>query len=856
MQEIKLSDYKRPEFWIRSIDLELDIYEDKTISTSILKVEKNSEFPNASKFILNGIDLKIISIEINGEKFEEYNYENEVLTLNIDKNEFTLKSIVEIHPESNFTLDGFYKSGNIFCSQCEPQGFRRIAFYQDRPDVMAKFTTVLKADKKTYPILLSNGNRVDIGDLENGRHFAKWEDPFLKPAYLFAAVAGDLALVEDSFTTKSGRNVKLEIFVDPGNEDKCDHAMKSLINAMKWDEDTFGLEYDLDIYMVVAVDSFNMGAMENKGLNIFNSAYVLAKKETATDGDFQGIEGVIGHEYFHNWTGNRVTCRDWFQLTLKEGLTVFRDQEFSSDMLSRPVKRIDDVKILRSHQFSEDAGPLSHPIKPKEYIEINNFYTATVYEKGAEVIRMIHTLLGKENFRKGMDLYFKRHDGSAVTTEDFVAAMSDASGVNLEQFKVWYDQNGTPILHITTDYNEEKKEFSFSITQEAKLNNNNFDALHIPFSIGLLDSKGNELHSEKLELKKKVEQFTIKNISEKPTASWNRGFSAPVKIVADTKMEDLINLMAFDTDEFNQFNAAQDLYTMVIMDLIKSIKSNTELVIPKAFLEAYKALLTNKKLDEAFLAYALQTPSQMEINEKLPLHDYDNVKEAIGFFNKTLAETFYAEFLSLYQGLSQSEFKLDAKSMGERSLKNLCLSFLGKTEKDEVFSLAKLQYDTATNMNDEISSLSVITNSFHEKKDEFISSFYTKWKKETLVMQKWISIQAMSSKTTIDDLLALEKSDIYDAKIPNIVRSLLRSFIRGNPAKLNALDGSGYKYLVDKIIAIDKYNPSLASGLTKSLNHKNKLDAKRSSLLESELKRLLKEKLSKDTFEVASKNLT
>jgi len=855
MLEIKLSDYKKPFFWIKKIDLDIDLYENETFITSTLVINKNTDFDGPQVFELDGIDLEIVEFKINGNDFKDYKYSDDKLTFNPASEQFVMVTKVKIHPEKNFTLDGLYKSGSIFCTQCEAEGFRRITFYQDRPDVMAIFSTIIRADKKSYPVLLSNGNKVDSGDLDNGRHFAKWEDPFLKPAYLFAVVAGDLGLVSDSFTTKSGRDVKLEIFVDPGNEDKCAHAMKSLQNSMKWDEDVFGLEYDLDIYMIVAVDTFNMGAMENKGLNIFNSAYVLAKKETATDSDFQGIEAVIAHEYFHNWTGNRVTCRDWFQLTLKEGLTVFRDQEFSSDMLSRPVKRIEDVKVLRSHQFSEDAGPLSHPIKPKSYIEINNFYTATIYEKGAEVIRMIHTLVGAENFRKGMDLYFKRHDGQAVTTEDFVSAISDASSVNLEQFKVWYDQNGTPELIITTNYDEDQKTFSFTIDQKVNLNNSEYDALHMPFSFGLLSESGVELHNERIELTKKSETFTVENVMSNPIPSWNRGFTAPVIIDYKYTIDQLIKIMSSDTDEFNQYNATQDLYFNIILGLVSDLSAKRELKLDDSFEHGFGELLKNSKLDEAFKAYALSMPGEMDVNEKLAEFDYENVKEAINFVKSKLANIYTKEFDTLYSDMSDMSFDLDAKSMGRRSLKNTCLSYLTSGKCSKSFSMAKTQYNNATNMNDEISSLKNIVHNYPENKEEFVDSFYNKWKSEPLVMQKWLGVQASAPYMTIDDIKLLEKTDIYDSKVPNYVRSILRNCIRTNPSLINKPDGSGYEFLVDRILEIDTYNPSLASGLAKSLNHIKKIDNNRASKLKSQLSRLLEGKLSKDTFEVVSKNL-
>jgi len=859
-KEIFLKDYKEPTHWIKNIDLDIDIFNEQTYVTSVLVMEQNSNNLSSS-FELDGIDLKLLEISVNDIKLTEDQYEvkTESLIVHCNLENFTLKTKVEIDPVNNHSCEGLYKSGDIFCTQNEAEGFRKITYYFDRPDVMAKFKTTVKADKKTFPRLLSNGNKVDSGELDNGRHFATWEDPFVKPCYLFAAVAGDLALVADTYTTGSGRKVDLEIFVDKGNEDKCDHAMRSLQNSMKWDEEVYGVEYDLDIYMVVAVDSFNMGAMENKGLNIFNSAYVLARPDTATDSDFEGIEGVIGHEYFHNWTGNRVTCRDWFQLTLKEGLTVFRDQEFSADMLSRPVKRIDDVQRLRVGQFPEDAGPMSHPILPKSYIEINNFYTATIYEKGAEVIRMIHTILGAKNFRLGMDLYFKRHDGQAVTTVDFVAAMSDASGVNLDQFKVWYDQNGTPKLSVMTQYNEDKKEFSLTLKQETKLNNTDFDALHIPFIFGLIKRDGSEFELENngyLDFKQKEQTFVFKNITENPIPSFNRNYSCPVQLDYDYSDEELMYLMAHDSDTFNRYDAAQNLYKKEIFKLVELSKANKDLVVSANLLEAFGSLLNDKNIDEAFLAYAIGLPSENELNALLTIADYDNVHIARQLLINTIGSLFQEKLLSLYTILNQgTEYKLDAKSMGQRALRVKCLGYLASTQDESNQKLVEDHFYNATNMTDEIFSLNNIISYYKTESKKAIDTFHTKWKDETLVMQKWIAAQANISDLDIDDLLAIEKLDVYDAKNPNLIRSLVGVFASRNIYRFNKTDGSGFKFIADKIIEIDQFNPQVASRLGKAMNHKAKLDKVRKPLLIAELKRILTHKLSKDTFEVISKNL-
>lgn len=861
-ETIHLKDYARPHFWIKNVELDVDIYENETFVVSELTIERNLEYISKHPLILDGVELELLNIELNNIPLhtDHYQLTESNLTIHTNEDSFTLITKAKIHPENNLSCEGLYKSGNIFCTQNEAQGFRKITWFLDRPDVMSKFKTTVRADKNKFPYLLSNGNKLSEGELLNSRHFVTWEDPHLKPCYLFALVAGDLAVIRDTFTTKSKRLVSLEIFVDKGNEDKCTHAMESLKNSMKWDEDTFGLEYDLDIYMIVAVDSFNMGAMENKGLNIFNSAYVLAKPETATDVNFQGIEAVIGHEYFHNWTGNRVTCRDWFQLTLKEGLTVFRDQEFSSDMLSRPVKRIDDVKKLREFQFPEDAGPMAHPIRPKSYIEINNFYTATVYEKGSEIIRMIHTLLGKDNFRKGMDLYFKRFDGQAVTTEDFVNAMSDASGKDLTHFKAWYDQVGTPTLNVSSQYNKELKTYSVTFTQKSKIENENFKSLHMPLKFGIIGEDGCEFNLDCngiIELSKESETFVFKNITSKPVPSWNREFSAPVILNYPYSDEELVFLMANDTDEFNRFDACQNLYKKTIYSLQKSYNNKESLVLNSEFKNAFSKLLTDSNLDPAFLAYALSLPSVAELCEALEVADYDGISNARTFLEKSLGENLKEQFLEMYHQLNANkEFKLDAKSMGQRALKNVCLSYLFATEDETLIALVKTQFETATNMTDESHALNLLSNLEGTPSDFACDHFYKKWKHETLVMQKWFSAQATSKKSNIiDRLKRLEASDVYDKSVPNILRSLVGAFANRNPVAFNAIDGSGYEYVAQKVIDIDKYNPQIASKLAKSMNHLKKLDPSRREKLKSQLEFILSHKLSPDTYEVVSKNL-
>ena len=855
-KEIFLKDYQAPRFLIDHVELDFDIQAQKTLVASRLRIRRNGE--HKDDLILDGVDLKPVSFSIDGKQLDASEYEllPNSARFQCEKNEFVFEALVEIDPENNLSCEGMYKSGDIFCTQNEAQGFRKITYFLDRPDVMARYTTTIRADKSRFPILLANGNKVDEGVDANGKPFVVWEDPFPKPSYLFALVAGDLGCVRDSFTTRSGRNVALEIYVDHGNEDKCDHAMLSLKNAMKWDEDKFGLEYDLDIYMIVAVDSFNMGAMENKGLNIFNSAYVLAKRETATDDNFQGIEGVIGHEYFHNWTGNRVTCRDWFQLTLKEGLTVFRDQEFSADMLSRPVKRIDDVIRLRNHQFPEDQGPMSHPIQPKSYIEINNFYTATVYEKGAEVIRMIHTLLGEQGFRKGMDLYFKRHDGQAVTTEDFVNAMADANNADLSQFKMWYDQNGTPRLKVVESYDQKSSTFTLQVEQKCQMNNDAYDALHMPLHIGLFDSSGSELPVDgKLELKQAKQEFVFSNIKERPILSLNRGFSAPVLVEREISDQDLIALMANESDEFARYEAAQTLYRKELERMVEAIESKTSHRPSEDFFSAYGALLCDEGLECAYLSYALTLPSEGELDEANQIYKIDAIHQARGDFRRLIAERFEGALTERYRSLEQKDFSLSAAAMGERALRQTCLSYLSSTGSDHGFELARAQFDKATNMTEEYCALQFLVNNYGNKCAEQVYKFYQKWKGETLVMQKWLGVQASSSEISIAKLQELENDPVYNKKVPNLVRSLVGAFAMGNRYRFNHVSGDGYAYVADKIIEVDGYNPQLASRIAKSMNHMKRLDPVRKDKLAGELNRILSHKLSDDAFEVIDKNL-
>ena len=856
---IKLSDYKAPDYLVETIDLTFTLDSTKTLVQSKMKMKKNTQ--DNAPLVLNGEELVLKSVKINGAATTDYVHNTETHTLTIAKvpAEFVLEIENEINPEANKTLDGLYKSGTIFCTQNEPEGFRRITFYVDRPDNMAKFTTKIIADKKLYPVLLSNGNPIARGDLDNGKHFVTWEDPFKKPSYLYALVAGDLGVIKDTFKTRSGRTVALEIYCDKGNEHKCNHAMESLKKSMKWDEDRFGLEYDLDIYMIVAVDAFNMGAMENKGLNIFNSAYVLADQKSATDTNFYGIESVIGHEYFHNWTGNRITCRDWFQLTLKEGLTVFRDQEFSADMNSRNVERIQSVMGLRASQFAEDAGPTSHPIKPSTYIEINNFYTATIYEKGAEVIRMIQTLLGVDGFRKGMDKYFELFDGQAVRTEDFIHAMSVANNnFDFTQFKNWYSQNGTPKETATTNYDAAKKQLK--LTLEQHLPENTIPgalAYHIPFKVGLVGANGNDLVSKTLEIKKMKEEFVFDNINERPVASLNRDFSSPVKLTSDLSFDDQLFLMANDSDSFNRFEAAQVVATKIMTELIADVKAGRSLELNGKYVEAFGKVLKDTKIDAAFKALSMTIPSEGIMHQEQAEIMYPETEKARDFMKKALANAHHDELAKIYQSVNtKGEYKLDSKSMGERDLKNKALDLLSYADNDKYKKLAYEQFTTASNMTDEIGALSTLVNSNSTYKDEALKSFYVKWKNETLVMQKWLTVQAQASyDSTYENVLKLENDAVYDRTIPNLVRSLLLQFAM-NKMQFNHPTGRGYKLIADRMLELDKLNPQVASRLASAFKDYKRLPANLKNLMKPELDRVLKtDGLSKNVFEIVSKIL-
>ncbi len=855
-------DYQAPSHTITDIDLTFDLYDNDTIVTALSKVVQKGESPTLE---LDGEGLELRSVKVDGEDWAHHEVKEASLVLSDLPAEFELEIITKIDPEANTALEGLYKSGGAFCTQCEAEGFRRITYYLDRPDVLAKYTTKVIADKATYPYLLSNGNRIAQGEAENGRHWVQWQDPHPKPAYLFALVAGDFDVLRDKYTTMSGRNVDLEIFVDKGNLDRAGHAMTSLINSMKWDEERFGLEYDLDIYMIVAVDFFNMGAMENKGLNIFNSKFVLANDQTATDRDYLGIEAVIGHEYFHNWTGNRVTCRDWFQLSLKEGLTVFRDQEFSSDLGSRAVNRIDNVRIIRGPQFAEDASPMSHPIRPDEVIEMNNFYTLTVYEKGSEVIRMYHTLLGEEGFQKGMKLYFERHDGTAATCEDFVSAMEDATGVDLKQFRLWYSQSGTPTLRVNSEYNAEAKTYALTVEQftEATQDQAEKQALHIPFDIELYDSKGQiipltingeSVHSV-LDIKQDKQTFVFENVAEQPVPSLLREFSAPVKLEYDYSDAELIFLMKHATNDFARWDASQMLLAKYIRQNVTNVQTGSEVQLSEDLIDAFRGVLLDENLEPAFIAQVFSLPSINEITGWYKQIDVDAVDTVLNSITVSLSTALEDELSATYHTLKQAEYTINHAAIGKRALRNQCLQFLAHTDKGN--TLVKAQYEAANNMTDTIAAMSAANSAQLECREELMADYSDKWKHDGLVMDKWFALQGTNpAEDALEKVKATMNHEAFSLKNPNRTRSLIGSFLAANPVRFHDKSGSGYQFAGEILRQLNDSNPQVASRMIDPLLKFRKYDEARQAMIRAELEKLkAMDNLAKDLFEKVTKAL-
>ncbi|WP_025577817.1 aminopeptidase N [Vibrio parahaemolyticus] len=855
-------DYQAPSHTITDIDLTFDLYDNDTIVTALSKVVQKGE---STTLELDGEGLELRSVKVDGEDWAHHEVKEASLVLSDLPAEFELEIITKIDPEANTALEGLYKSGGAFCTQCEAEGFRRITYYLDRPDVLAKYTTKVIADKATYPYLLSNGNRIAQGEAENGRHWVQWQDPHPKPAYLFALVAGDFDVLRDKYTTMSGRNVDLEIFVDKGNLDRAGHAMTSLINSMKWDEERFGLEYDLDIYMIVAVDFFNMGAMENKGLNIFNSKFVLANDQTATDRDYLGIEAVIGHEYFHNWTGNRVTCRDWFQLSLKEGLTVFRDQEFSSDLGSRAVNRIDNVRIIRGPQFAEDASPMSHPIRPDKVIEMNNFYTLTVYEKGSEVIRMYHTLLGEEGFQKGMKLYFERHDGTAATCEDFVSAMEDATGVDLKQFRLWYSQSGTPTLRVNSEYNAEAKTYALTVEQftEATQDQAEKQALHIPFDIELYDSKGQiipltingeSVHSV-LDIKQDKQTFVFENVADQPVPSLLREFSAPVKLEYDYSDAELIFLMKHATNDFARWDASQMLLAKYIRQNVTNVQTGSEVQLSEDLIDAFRGVLLDENLEPAFIAQVFSLPSINEITGWYKQIDVDAVDTVLNSITVSLSAALEDELSATYHTLKQAEYTIDHAAIGKRALRNQCLQFLAHTDKGN--TLVKAQYEAANNMTDTIAAMSAANSAQLECREELMADYSDKWKHDGLVMDKWFALQGTNpAEDALEKVKATMNHEAFSLKNPNRTRSLIGSFLAANPVRFHDKSGSGYQFSGEILRQLNDSNPQVASRMIDPLLKFRKYDEARQAMIRAELEKLkAMDNLAKDLFEKVTKAL-
>ena len=876
---IYLKDYQAPEYLIDETNLTFELYEDHTLVHAQLVMRRNPERGDGlPPLVLDGQQLELLSVALDDQVLEAGQYEQDEnhLTLQPTAKTFTVDSTVRIHPESNTALEGLYKSGKMFCTQCEAEGFRKITYYLDRPDVMSSFTTTLSAEQHKYPVLLSNGNPVASGSEEGGRHWATWQDPFKKPAYLFALVAGDLWCVEDQFTTMSERDVTLRIYVEPENIDKVQHAMDSLKNSMRWDEKVYGREYDLDIFMIVAVNDFNMGAMENKGLNIFNSSAVLARAETATDAAHQRVEAIVAHEYFHNWSGNRVTCRDWFQLSLKEGFTVFRDSEFSADMNSRTVKRVEDVAFLRTNQFAEDAGPMAHPVRPDSFIEISNFYTLTVYEKGSEVVRMIHTLLGADGFRKGTDLYFERHDGQAVTCDDFVKAMEDTNGVDLTQFKRWYSQSGTPRLAVEERFDAAAQSYTLTFRQSCPATPGQSEKLPfvIPVQMGLIDKLGNALplrlqgeehahgSDRVLQVTEAEQSFTFVGLAEKPLPSLLRGFSAPVKLNFPYNRDQLMFLMQHDEDGFNRWEAGQQLSVQVLQDLVGQHQRGEQLVLDDRLITAFRTLLLDSGLDQAMVAEMLSLPSEAYLTEISDVADVEAIHAAREFARQQIGAALYEPLWERYQAnrkqSRETPYVAEASHIARRSLQNIALSYLMQSGKAEVLAACQEQYKDCDNMTERLTALAVLVNSsFASEKAEALAMFADYFKDDPLVMDQWFSVQAgCTLPGGLERVQELTKHSAFTLKNPNKIRALIGAFANQNAVNFHRADGAGYRFLADQIITLNALNPQIASRLLTPLTRWRKYAPARQALMKAELERILASgELSSDVYEVVSKSL-
>lgn len=866
-EKIYLKDYQRPAYAVESLNLDFVLNEDACQVTATSKIRRLRQEP----MVLNGLDFRLVSLKVNNNLLSssDYSVADEELTIANPPETFTLEVVTELKPHENTSLEGLYKSNGIFCTQCEAEGFRKITYFFDRPDVMTSYEVTLEADKKKYPVLLSNGDRVKVVDLENGRHKAYWRDPHKKPCYLFALVAGDLGVIRDEFITMSGRKVNLEVYAPHGKQDRCHHAMASLKKSMKWDETAFGCEYDLNDYMIVSIDDFNAGAMENKGLNIFNSRLVLADMESATDTDFFNIESVVAHEYFHNWTGNRVTLANWFNLSLKEGLTVFRDQEFSADMTDRGVERIDSVAGLKAAQFAEDAGPNAHPVRPESCMAVDNFFTSTIYEKGSELIRMMQTIVGRKGFRKGMDEYFKRHDGQAVTTDDFAAAISEPNGKDFTQFKRWYTQAGTPEVTVGEHYDAQNKTYTLTLEQSCRptKESTHKEPFHIPLMMGLLDSQGREmkLESDKIsvntdgktlvELKERKEEFVFNNVSERPVLSILREFSAPINLKWNAREEDLYLLMQKDSDSFNRYQVTQTLATQVLNSMITLAKSSQPLTVSSKYLMAIGHILADQNMDPAFKARMISLPSSSILAQSQEVFDPAATLQAIETLRFEMARHHRQALLDIYNKYQGVEAKsADAKVHGHRLLKNMALGYLSDLNDPEINSVIEKQYWNAENMTDKLAALNMISNSSLASREKVLHDFYNVWQKDGLVINKWFAVQASTKRADVlKDIQSLVKHPAFNITNPNNVYSLLRAF---GANILMFHQGEAYKFYADMLLEIDGKNPQVAARLASAFDLVGKLPPATKEKALTEIRRLLAApNLSKNARELLQSSL-
>lgn len=872
-QAIYRKDYVPSDFLIETAHLHVDLHDDETRVKSVLTLKRNvqANTPEAP-LVLDGEAMDLQAVVLDGAPLtaEQYQLTAEYLTIKAVPDSFVLETEVILKPQENTTLMGLYQSRGNYCTQCESHGFRRITYYLDRPDVLARFTTTITADKTRYPLLLSNGNCVETKALSDNRHEVRWEDPTLKPCYLFALVAGDFDVLEDEFTTMSEREVSLRLYVEKGFLEQADYAMEALKRSMRWDEETFGCEYDLDIYMIVAVSDFNMGAMENKGLNVFNTKYVLAKPETATDKDYVDIEAVIGHEYFHNWSGNRVTCQDWFQLTLKEGLTVLRDQLFTEDMTSKAVARLNTANVVRHQQFAEDGGAMAHPIRPDSYIEMNNFYTLTVYRKGAEVIRMLRTLLGVDTFRKAMDVYFSRHDGQAVTTEAFVKVMEDVSGKDLTQFRRWYSQAGTPQLDLRGQYDAAQKRFTLTVKQScpATPGQSHKEPFHLPLSMGLLSQAGEDLPTQLvgeasakqgeriLEIREPEQTFQFVGVNERPVPSLLRGFSAPVKWDYPYTDEELLVLLRSDNDAFSRFEAGQAFSMRLIFTLLNAHQKNKPLNMDSRLVDVFKELLLQEGEDRQFIAALLLLPDVSYLAQQMPVADIEGLYVVIQFVRQALATALAPVFLRVYQSNQLAAYRYDMEDVGKRALKNVCLDYLVHTDLEEYQRLAYQQFSESDNMTDKMGALAALNHQTSELRERALSEFYAQYQHEPLVVNKWLALHAASTlPDTLERLDALMQHEAYDMSNPNNVYAVWVT-LGANVMHLHRADGSGYRVLADQVLALDSINAQVAARVLQPLTRWSNVDDARKQHIQRALQRIVDTKgVSNDVYELASKSI-